>query len=177
MKLDKDRVGTLFGELGGGGGGAEALGELYDLCARTIYGYAFVHLRNREDSEDVVQEVFVKLMRTRSDLKEVRNPAAYLLCMAHRAIVDLRRKPSAHPLEEEIMDARGDGQMPIQDRLAVNQAMCALSPEQRAAVYLKEVEGMSFMEIASVTGTNLFTAASRCRLGLNRLKKLLEVSK
>lgn len=175
MKLDKGRVGTLFGELGGGGGGAEALGELYDLCARTIYGYAFAHLRNREDSEDVVQEVFVKLMKTRSALKEVRNPAAYLLCMTHRAMIDMKRKSSGNELQVEIVDAREEKHLTVAEKTALNQALCSLPPEQRAAVYLKEVEGLSLREIAAVTGTNIFTAASRCRLGLGRLKKLLEV--
>jgi RNA polymerase sigma-70 factor, ECF subfamily len=174
MRFDKDKVNALFKELGKK---PEALEALYDECAKTLYGYAFVHLRNREDSEDVVQEVFVKLMRTRAALKDVKNPSAYLLSVVHRAVVDLRRKHSHSPLEDEIMDIREDKRLSAPEALAVNQAMCSLSPEQRAAVYLKEVEEMSFQEIGSVTGTNLFTAASRYRLGLGRLKKFLEVSK
>jgi RNA polymerase sigma-70 factor, ECF subfamily len=175
MRFDKKKVNALFKELGGGNW--EALEMLYDECARTLYGYAFVHLRNREDSEDVVQEVFVKLMKTKAALKDVKNPQAYLLSMTHRAVVDLRRRPSDSPLDDEVMDVRDNGQVPVAEKIAINQAMCALSPEQRAAVYLKEVEGMSFHEIGSVTGTNLFTAASRYRLGLGRLKKFMEVSK
>lgn len=172
--FDKARVSVLFRKLGTGD--AEALEKLYDECARTLYGYAFIHLRNREDSEDVVQDVFVKLMKTRVALEEVRNPLAYLLSMTHRAVVDVRRNPSGHPLEEEIMDTRESGQLSAAEKLAVNQAMCALPPEQRSAVYLKEVEGMSLREISAVTGTNLFTVAGRCRLGLKSLKKMLEVS-
>ena len=172
--FERNKVKALFRELGAESN--NALEALYDLCARTLYGYAFVQLRNREDAEDVVQEVFVKMMKTRTALKDVKNPQAYLLSIAHRTVVDIWRKRSEHSYEDEIIDTREDERVSLPEKTAVNQAMAALSPEQRAAVYLREIEGMSFKETARVMNTNIFTAASRCRLGLKRLKKLLEVS-
>ena len=56
-------------------------------------------------------------------------------------------------------------------------ALARLPAPQREAVSLRHLAGHSFREIAAITGVPLFTAASRCRLGLARLKQLLERSR
>jgi RNA polymerase sigma-70 factor (ECF subfamily) len=162
----------MFWALGRGEEGA--LEALYDACAQSLYGYALVRLRNREDAADVVQEVFVKLMRTRARLRDVRNPGSYLLAMAHSAIVDQRRKPATEEFCDDILDTREPLAYDPMFFSRINKAMCSLSKEQREAVYLRHVEGLSLRETAAAMDTNLFTAASRCRLGLSRLKRVLE---
>ncbi len=171
-RVERDKVASIFWGLGRGEEGA--LEALYDACAQSLYGYALVQLRNREDAADVVQEVFVKLMRTRARLEDVRDPGSYLLAMVHSAAVDQRRKPVTEELCEDILDTNAPLPSDSTFLKRVNHAMCSLSKEQRETIYLRHVEGLSLREIAAAMDTNLFTAASRCRLGLSRLKRTLE---
>lgn len=126
-------------------GRREALGELYDAVSRELYGLALWRTGSREDAADVVQEVFVRLMRTGADPGRVRDGRSYLLRMTqHVAIDHLRKRRPA---------------------------------EQRDAVYLRHIVGLSWAEVGRATGVSLFTAASRGRLGLKRLRKRMGASR
>lgn len=157
-------------------GEREALGELYDRCSRELFGLALWRCGSREDAADAVQDVFVRLIRTGASLARVRNPRSYLLAATHRAVVDIarRRRPQttiATSLVEPVIE---DHQRRL-DAESVSRLLAALSPEQREAVYLRQFADLSFAEMARVTGVPLFTAASRYRLGIARLRKLIGV--
>ena len=164
----------VFAALAQGDGGA--LGEIYDLCAGELYGLALWRTRSRADACDVVQDVFLRLAATRANLEKVRTPRAYLLAMTHRAAVDLMRKRRATTaatdalLEAAVVDEAGR-----LDAARASELLARLPAAQREAVYLRHFAELSFAEMARVTGVPLFTAASRYRLGLARLRRMMGV--
>ncbi len=158
------------------GGHIEALAGIYDHCAADLFGFALFRTGSRQDAADVVQEVFVRLAQTGAKLAEVRNPRSYLLAMTHRAAVDLaRRSRRLVSIDDAVAEPVADDAESRADAAAVTSALGKLPPAQRAAVYLRHYEGLSFAAIGTVTGVPTFTAASRVRLGLRKLRKLLGV--
>ena len=157
-------------------GDRAALGGLYDACAERLYALALWRTGSREDAADVVQELFVRLVQTGEALGNVRRPLPYLLRMAHNLAISTVRRRRPHLELDAILvaDPGADAEM----RLATRQAsalLAGLPPAQREALYLRFFEGLSYREIGAVTGVPTFTAASRCRIGLARLRRRMGV--
>jgi RNA polymerase sigma-70 factor (ECF subfamily) len=157
-------------------GRAEALDTIWDLCARDLYGLALWRTGSRTDAEDAVQDVFLRLARVPRSLSGARRPRAYLLAMAHRAAVDQLRRRRERPLDPDlplmgpVVDPARAADAERASRLARE-----LPPKQRAAVFLKVFAGLTFEDIGRVTGVPTFTAASRYRLAIRRLRRWMGV--
>ena len=76
--------------------------------ARLVYRIAFSVLRNAEDAEDAVQEVFARVLRSRHKLPEVLDRKAYLARIAWRVAVDSRRTRPEVSIDARITDEAGD---------------------------------------------------------------------
>jgi RNA polymerase sigma-70 factor (ECF subfamily) len=157
-------------------GELDALEVIYDGCAGDLFGLALWRTGSREDSADVLQEVFVCLAGRGSKLRRVRDPRAYLLAMAHSAAVDvLRRRKVTVEAGDAVLEPVLPDPGTAADAARASRLLLGLPPAQREAVYLRHFAGLSFAEIGEVTGAPTFTAASRYRLGIGRLRKLMGV--
>lgn len=166
---------ALFGELAAGH--REALGRLYDLAHGRLYGLALWRTGNPEDAAEVVQEVLVRVAEQRERLASVRDPRWWLLALAHRLAVDVTRRRTRRPAEPIEDHPHLEARLPDHAReLDARRAwtlIAGLSPKQREVIYLHHFEGMSHAEIGRSLGIPTFTAASRYRLGLAALRRLL----
>jgi len=158
-------------------GNASALETVWDLASRRIYGLALWRTGREEDARDVVQDVFVRLASRRGELAGVAQPGAWLLAVGHHAAVDAVRRKARRRTEplESAAHVAAPGADPERAAAAVRTsgALSRLPAAQREAVLLHHVAGCSFREIGAITGVPAFTAASRCRLALARLRRLL----
>lgn len=157
-------------------GRTEALGMIWDLCARELYGLALWRTGSIADAEDAVQEVFVKLARSPKALSLATRPRAYLLTMAHRAAVDQHRLRRERPLDPDVTLV-GPSADPNRaaDAERARHLVQGLPPKQRTVVFLKLFAELSFAEIGRVTGVPTFTASSRYRLAIRRLRRTMGV--
>jgi RNA polymerase sigma-70 factor (ECF subfamily) len=168
----------LFGELASGE--ATAFERLYDLMATRLYGLALWRTGRAEDAADVVHDTFVRVAEQRDRLAAVRHPRAWLMTVANRIAIDhLRRerRRQAEPLEEHgalVLEAEEPGRR--LDARRASRALAELPRAQRDAVLLRYFGPCTFAEIGAIVGVSVFTAASRYRLGLRKLRRLLEVS-
>jgi len=163
----------LFLDLAGGKAGA--LDGIYEAAAGKIFGLALWRTGSREDACDVVQEVFVRLVEQGDRLRRVKNPKAWILAVAHRAAVDMtRRRRNSEPLEScQLLESTpGDAGREL-DAGRASALLAGLPPVQREAVYLRHFADCTFAEIGRVTGVPTFTAASRYRLGISKLRDLM----
>src|SRR5438874_2745228 len=87
---DTRRDRELLGEVASGR--AEAVAELYDRHAASLYRHAVALTRHIADAEDLVHAVFLKLATTGAELLGVRSPASYLHRMLHTTWIDSRRR-------------------------------------------------------------------------------------
>jgi RNA polymerase sigma-70 factor, ECF subfamily len=158
------------------GGDRDALAQLYDRHAAQLFAHALALVRSRPDAEDLVQGAFLKLAGIGAPLLGIRSAGAYLHAMVRTAFLDGQRHRAT--AAEEPIAARNDaepGAASDPDLLPLRQALGRLPAAQREAVVLHAVEGFTFREVAKMTGVPTWTAASRYRLGLARLRQILGV--
>jgi RNA polymerase sigma-70 factor (ECF subfamily) len=163
-------------------GDPDALAALYDELAAELHGFALWRSGCRAAADDAVQEVFCRLAAGRApDSEQVRSPRAWLLAAVRRAVIDLHRRR-----RREVAFEAADFELPADesgredparrsDGEGARRALAALPPKLREALYLRHFAGLSFAEIGRVAGVPTFTAASRCRLGLARLRRAFRV--
>jgi RNA polymerase sigma-70 factor (ECF subfamily) len=158
-------------------GRVEALEEIYELAAERIYGLALWKTGSPDDAADVLQDVMVKVALQGPRLAAVRNPRAWLLGVTRRRSLDLarrRRVREAQPIQEtpflvsqSLDPARGV------DAARASALLSRLPAKQREAIYLRCFVDCSFAEIGEILGVPTFTAASRYRLGMEKLRREL----
>ncbi len=164
---------------------AEALAYLDQL-----YGAALRMTRNPSDAEDLVQETFAKAFASFHQFTPGTNLKAWLYRILTNTFINSYRKKQRQPQTsgtdvEDWQLARAEAhtstglrsaEMDALDRMphsAVTDAMNALSPDFRLAVYLADVEGFSYKEIAEIMGTPIGTVMSRLNRGRNQLRTSL----
>ncbi len=173
--IDQETWLRIFAELADGA--IRALEDVYDAIGSRLYGLALWRTGSAEDAADVVQDVFVQLAESRHRLRKVRMPERWLMTLTHRRAIDAvrhRRRRETSPLDETPYLAAPDGH---DDLLIDADRACRLldrlPPAQREAIYLRHLEDCTFKTIGRIVGVPTFTAASRYRLGMVRLRRLM----
>ena len=157
-------------------GDLDVLGELYDRSSEDLFALALWITGSRDDAAEVVQDVFVKLASGAAAGTTVRRPRAYLLAAARRTAIDrLRTRRDGEPADDLFFEAPADDPAGRLDAAVASRHLRRLPRRQREAIYLRYFAELSFLEIGRATGVSLFTAASRCRLGLRKLRLWMEV--
>ncbi len=157
-------------------GEASALEQLFDRAAPRLLRYGLTLVRRREDAEDAVQAALVRLTRSPQVLAAVQFPWAYLLRMVRNEALRIlaRRRPVLALWDDLTGRTTGPNAVELAERDAeVQTALRRLPADQAEVVILKIWEGMTFQEIATVTGESLNTVASRYRYALTKLQSTL----
>ncbi len=154
--------------------------EAVRLHAKLVYRIAYSVLRNAADAEDATQEVFVRVLRFREKVSEVRDMRTWLARIAWRVALDRRPRLAAVPLEDEA-DAEvrtlasrgasaeeiavGNGMRRLLDRLVEG-----LPKELREVLRLSAVAGLDSREVGEILGVPDATVRTR----LLRARRLLK---
>ncbi len=164
----------------------DALGYLDQL-----YGAALRMTRNPADAEDLVQETFAKAYASFHQFTPGTNLKAWLYRILTNTFINTYRKRQRQPqlssgdsiedwqlarAEAHTSTGLRSAEMDALDLMpdsAVTEAMNSLAPDFRLAVYLADVEGFAYKEIAEIMGTPIGTVMSRLNRGRNQLRKLL----
>ena len=148
-------------------------GELARTYAPAVYRLAYARTGSRADAEDVMQEVFLRLIKARPDFDSEAHAKAWLLRVASNCANDLFRLPWRReaPLEDGIPapDAPEPG--------SVTEAVLALPARYRIPIHLYYYEGFSVAEIARIIGKSEGTVKSRLFRARNKLRAQLEEEK
>jgi RNA polymerase sigma-70 factor, ECF subfamily len=159
-------------------GDEAALNRIFELSARTLYGLALWRTASVEDARDVVQDVFVRVAEHRRDLPAVRDPRSWLLAVTRRLAIDLTRRRKVRrtsSLEEiALLSVDSDGAERSMDQSLATRLLLELPPNQRDAIYLHLFADLTFAAVGDVVGVPTFTAASRYRRGIRKLRRLME---
>ena len=161
----------------------EALDALYRRYSGQACALAYRMLGNKESAEEVMQDAFLSVWRQAATYDEgVGRARPWLLSIVHhRAIDRLRRareRQTAAPLDDAWMHpADADVFRDVYRTLQGDQiraALARLRDEQRQAIELAYFGGRSFAEIADMTLAPVGTVKSRVRLGIARLRQILD---
>ncbi|MDD5200758.1 MAG: sigma-70 family RNA polymerase sigma factor [Terrimicrobiaceae bacterium] len=158
-------------------GNTRAFDRLITLHRDRVYMVAYHILRNNEEALDVVQESFLRAWKGLARFDGTASLGSWLSRIASNASIDVIRRRQAHPQTEfeavpMAIDAasRTTPAQPAKPGESVDQAeirerferaLGTLSPEHRAVILLKEIEDLSYQEIADTVGCSIGTVMSR----------------
>lgn len=168
-------------------GDNKAFGRLVERYQKKVYGLAFGILRNREDAWDVAQDAFVKAYKNLSTFEGNAAFYTWLYRITYNLSLDLLRsrgRRQTEELTEQTQEAAGEeGPRPEHPsetaerrELAdvVKRAMTKLTEKHRAIIVLREIEGLSYEEMAEVLQISKGTVMSRLFHARRNLAALIE---
>jgi RNA polymerase sigma-70 factor, ECF subfamily len=150
----------------------DVVGELTPLRR-----YALTLTRDLHEAEDLVQDTLAKAFEKREQLRTAQSLRAWLMSILHNRFVDRERSRRAEAARHAEFGLRLDRLMPASQeasmRLAdVRRAFMSLPVDQRAALHLITLEGLSYEQAAAQLGIPVGTLVSRLVRGRARLKEL-----
>jgi RNA polymerase sigma-70 factor (ECF subfamily) len=164
-----------------------AIAALVDEYAGTLYRVAYSVLRNAADAEDAVQETYLRVLRHRNSLGEIRDPRVWLVRIVWNVVLDRKRRAKTRPETDDIADlarmlpATG---LSAEERVASSQhhenvlrAVGQLPEKEQRVLILSAFEELSSVEIAQILGTTESTIRSRLFRARNLLSNLLSHSR
>ena len=165
-------------------GDMQAFETLYRRHNDALYRYLLRLTLNREAAEDVFQETWGKIVRSRRNYRPTAKFSTFLYRVAHNSFIDYVRRNKRHTGHSELDPERSpdpaeEPAAEVEKRLfrqRLHAALGELPEEQRDVFLLHEEAGLSVDAIASVTGTNRETTKSRLRYAVKKLKTALTVA-
>ena len=169
----------------------EAYEELIERFQQPVYGIVYRLLGNSNDTYDVVQDVFLKIFRSIGSFRGQSSLRTWIYRIAVNEAHNHRRWFSRHcrheiPLENEREDqantvelALDPGRSPYdqaldsENRILIEQALARMNPAFRTAVVLRDIENLSYEEIADILQLSLGTVKSRILRGREALRREL----
>jgi RNA polymerase sigma-70 factor, ECF subfamily len=165
-------------------GDPQASEDLYDRYSSRIYGLGLVMLGNEAQAEDLVQDAFVKILRSADRYDPARGSLdTWVLLIARslaldtlrRRVLEARTLDASRPLDDSDPSPGPEGMAETRDMVErARAAMTGLTDGQRAALELAYFGGKTSAEVAELEGIPLGTAKTRIRSGLLRLREALQ---
>ncbi|MBN8550364.1 MAG: sigma-70 family RNA polymerase sigma factor [Deltaproteobacteria bacterium] len=174
-------------------GDKESYRVLVEKYQQRVFAIAFDVVRSREDAEDIAQESFVKAYLSLPEFKGESSFYTWLYRIAYNMAIDFRRRTvrrGGAPVEfdETRADVVAEASGSVQNRFGspqelmlrkeesqqIQKVLTEISPEHRAVITLREIEGLSYEEIADVVGVSKGTVMSRLHYARKHLQQGLQ---
>lgn len=175
MAIDKKHITSRLKE-----GEVKALKEIHDDCFDRFLYIALGFIKSRPDAEELVQDVFLKLWRNRSNLDVELTYEGYLYTSLKRAVYNkIRDLAKISQSREDLQDiysasARTDDDLIYQELSDHYQKALAELPPQRQQVFkLRRIEGLTNKQVAEKLGISVKMVEKQMTLALNFLKNKL----
>ena len=165
----------------------EALAGLVEQYASTLYRVAFSVLRNQSDAEDAVQEVFLRVLRHRESLGEIRDHRVWLIRIVWNIVLDRKRRTKTRPETDDVAELARilpTNELSAEDRAAALQhhgrvlaCMEQLPAREREVMMLSAFDELTSVEIAAILGVTESSVRSRLFRARNLMAELLQHSR
>ena len=159
-------------------GDVAAFEVLYQRHNDALYRYLLRLCHHRDTAEDIFQDVWGKIIKSRQNYRPTAKFSTFLYRVAHNCFIDhiRRNKRHSHSVDVEPDNQPDPGDQPevlaerTMARRKLDAALRELPEEQRDVFLLHEEAGLNLDQIASVTGANRETAKSRLRYAVKKLR-------
>lgn len=154
----------------------EEIIEIYRRYSDMIYRIAFLYLKNSSESEDALQNVFLKLIRYNGKFDSEEHLKAWLIVTAKNVCKDMLKnfwRRNTVGLEQAAQHPQTD--VSVQNE--IYQAVMTLRSKYRIPLYLYYYEGYSTAEISDLLDINHSTVRSQLRTAREKLKLVIEEDK
>lgn len=153
----------------------KAFAQLYARHSSRVYAFCRRFLGNKEEAQDVFQETFIKFHQSASKDRDMTNVPAFLLTIARNLCVNAKKRERQDLVFEEYMYEHEDRKNDSKEMLELLKTAIDLLPDDYKEVFvLREYDGLSYADIAKITGENLPNIKVRIHRAKQKLKDILE---
>lgn len=157
----------------------KALEELYRRTSASVFGFALSVLKNVQDAEDVMHDLYVLVWSAAGKYDPDGRPMAWIMTITRNLCLQKLReyqKRSDIPQEDWENYVSGNPNMSSEDKLILAECLKILSDEERQIIALHAVAGFKHREIAKLLEKPLSTILSRHNRALKKMQKFMEES-
>src|SRR5262245_11435484 len=162
-------------------GRVAALGELFERHHPALYRFCLRMTGNRAESEDLVQDVFMRMLKHRESFKPDTGFTPWMFRIARNVAVDSLRRSSRAPQAEPDLDVRPADQPGSDERVVereqtglLRRALLELPPDRREVLLLSRYEMKSYEEVAEALGVSVGTVKTRVHRAIKQLRELYQ---
>lgn len=156
-----------------------ALEEFYYRTSTSVYGFALSVLKNTQDAEDVMHDLYLLVWSGAGKYRAAGKPMAWIMTITRNLCLQKLReyqKRSDIPQEDWETYIAGNHKMSPDDKLILAECLKNLSDEERQVVVLYAVSGFKHREIAKLLEMPLSTVLSKYNRAMKKLRKFMEES-
>lgn len=164
----------LFERIGANDMGA--LDELYHITERTLYAYILSIVKNHDETLDLMQETYIKIMSSAHLYKPMGKPLAWMFTIAKNLYLSKLRKEKrdvSMSSDEVANDLRFSYVTDQDDKIVLETVMKILDENERKIILLYAVSGLKHKEISESIGLKLSTTISKYHRALKKIRKHL----
>lgn len=155
----------------------DILEKLVEANQHYLFRFAYFRVGSREVAEDIVQNVFLKLIENCIDLALMKSPRMYLFRMVSNRCIDYQRREIIHqvPLDEVkgLMDENEEETALRQEYERIVALLDDIPFEQAEVIRMNTIDNLSFVEIAEILDLSVSTVKSRFMYGVNKVRAKL----
>lgn len=164
-------------------GSYEAFNAVYNIYSRRLYAYCYKYVKSHEDTQDILQEVFVALWKNRESIRDENTLLYFLFQIAKNRLINSFRAQVNSPVFEEYVTYRDELRLSVNDtscpvelddfRRKIVQIKNSLPPTQRKIYEYSREQDLSNKEIADLLGLSEQTVKNQLSLALKVFREKL----
>jgi RNA polymerase sigma-70 factor (ECF subfamily) len=159
-------------------GNMDAFSYLYETYFMPLYRYVYFRVGNKEDAEDLTQDIFVKIYLSFLRYSDSgKSPLAYFYTIARNTVIDYRRKKKILVADDEFFTLADSADTPLEEAMKkenadmVRAGIARLPESEQDVVVLRFMSDLSTKEIASTLGKSEEAVRQLQSRGLQSLRK------
>ena len=159
------------------GGDKDALADLYQETKVAVYGFSLSIVKNFQDAEDVLQNVYIQVFLSADRYIPNGKAMAWIFTIARNlALMEVRKRGKAVCVSDEDMAniSVQSADESIEDKIVLKHAMTILSDQERQIMMLHAVGGLKHREIADILHCPVSTVLSKYRRSITKLQDKLK---
>ena len=150
------------------------LGRIIDVYQDSLFRFAFFRIGSLADSQDIVQNVFLKMYEDRFDISKIDNLKNYLFrCISNSCSNYLRKKKTHSSVSLDsivVKTAEEDTDEIAKEYERIAKMMESIPEEQAEVIRMRTIDSLAFTEIADILDIPVTTVKSRFKYGVDKLK-------
>jgi RNA polymerase sigma factor (sigma-70 family) len=164
-------------------GDTDKIGMLYERYNKMLFGYFFKLTKNQELSEDLVNDVFLKILKSTDKYRGDGIFRVWMFRIAHNVFIDNYHKTKRVIIEEQIFarekqtDTMEDSHLILErseNKLLVHQALLKLKKKEHEVLVLCKLDGLKYREVAGILNCSEEAVKVRTFRAMQNLKNILQ---
>lgn len=140
-----------------------------------LFRFAYFRMRNRVEAEDIVHDAVLRLLEKRDIEIKPESIRLYLFRIVHNLCLDRMRTGGGEIiLKEDVeIEDKTDDTLDLEEADRINGLLDTLSRQESEVIRMRIIDNLSFVEISNILAVPQSTLKSRCKSGLEKLRRLI----